>query len=93
MTDHTEKPAERLEIRVPESDTKDLTLFDRSDIIFAVLYSILFLWGLILSSMLTARLTGVEALAGIWSFLPAQAATPTLAELFAGFRLLASCHR
>ena len=44
-----EKNAEGLEIRVLDSDTKDLTLFSRSDIAFAVLYSVLFLWGLILT--------------------------------------------
>jgi hypothetical protein len=44
-----EKSAERLEIRVLESDTEKLTLFDRSDITFAILYSVLFLWGLILT--------------------------------------------
>jgi hypothetical protein len=49
VKDHSENHAERLEIRVPESDTKDLKLYDRSDVIFAILYSILFLWGLILT--------------------------------------------
>jgi hypothetical protein len=44
-----EKSAEGLEIRVLESDTKNLTLFDRSDIAFAILYSVLFFWGLILT--------------------------------------------
>lgn len=45
----TRKIGERLEIEVLESDTKGLTLFDRSDIVFAVVYSALFLWGLILT--------------------------------------------
>ena len=44
-----EKSAEAVEIRVLESDTHDLTLFDRSDVAFAVLYGVLFLWGLILT--------------------------------------------
>jgi hypothetical protein len=44
-----ENNAEGLEIRVLESDTKNLTLFDRSDIAFAILYGVLFLWGLILT--------------------------------------------
>jgi hypothetical protein len=44
-----EKNVEGLEIRVLESDTKDLTLFYRSDIAFAILYGVLFLWGLILT--------------------------------------------
>ena len=43
------KNAENLEIRVLESDTKDLMLFHRSDMAFALLYSVLFLWGLILT--------------------------------------------
>ena len=43
------KEAESPEIRVLESDTKDLTLFSRSDLAFAVLYSVLFLWGLVLT--------------------------------------------
>jgi hypothetical protein len=38
---------EKIEIHVPESDTKDLTLLDRSDIVFAVLYGGLFVWGLV----------------------------------------------
>jgi hypothetical protein len=40
------KKAERIEIHVPESDTRDLRLLDRSDIFFAVLYGLLFIWGL-----------------------------------------------
>ena len=44
-----EQNVEGLEIRVLDSDTKDLTLFSRSDITFAILYSVLFLWGLILT--------------------------------------------
>ena len=38
-----------LEIRVLESDTRDLTLFSRSDFAFAIFYSVLFFWGLILT--------------------------------------------
>jgi hypothetical protein len=41
--------AEPVELRVLESETKDLTLFNRSDLVFAVLYSVLFLWGLIMT--------------------------------------------
>ena len=44
-----DKEAVSLEIRVLESDTKDLTLFNRSDLAFAVLYSVLFFWGLVLT--------------------------------------------
>ncbi len=43
------KKEESLEIRVLESDTKDLTLFSRSDLAFAVLYGVLFFWGLVLT--------------------------------------------
>jgi hypothetical protein len=38
--------ASRVEIHVPESDARDLKLLDRSDILFAVLYGTLFIWGL-----------------------------------------------
>ena len=38
---------EKIEIHVPEGDTKDLALLDRSDIIFAILYGGLFIWGLV----------------------------------------------
>lgn len=41
--------AEALEIRVLESDTRNLTLFHRSDLVFAVLYSFLVVQGLILT--------------------------------------------
>jgi hypothetical protein len=44
-----DRGVERLEIRVLESDTKNLSLFDRSDVAFAILYGVLFLWGLILT--------------------------------------------
>jgi hypothetical protein len=37
------------ELRVPEADTRDLTLLDRSDVSFAMLYGSLFLWGLIMT--------------------------------------------
>jgi hypothetical protein len=40
---------EGLEIRVLESDTKNLKLFSRSDFAFAIFYGVLFLWGLILT--------------------------------------------
>ena len=36
--------ASRIEIHVPESDTRDLKLLDRSDVLFAVLYGTLFIW-------------------------------------------------
>jgi hypothetical protein len=47
MTVKTGSESERIEIHVPESDTRELKLLDRSDIIFAVIYGILFFWGLI----------------------------------------------
>ena len=49
MTDDGEHQAARLEIHVPESDTRDLTLLDKSDLVFAILYSLLFIWGLVLT--------------------------------------------
>lgn len=47
----TEKGADRRkgEIQVLESDCRDLTFFDRSDVAFAVLYGFLFLWGLVMT--------------------------------------------
>jgi hypothetical protein len=38
-----------IEIHVEESDIRDLKILDRSDLIFAVLYGVLFIWGLILT--------------------------------------------
>ena len=38
-----------IEIHVAESDIRDLKILDRSDLIFAVLYGALFVWGLILT--------------------------------------------
>lgn len=49
MSGETENATEPVELRVLESETRDLTLFDRSDLVFALLYSVLFLWGLILT--------------------------------------------
>jgi hypothetical protein len=46
MSINSNNHAERIEIHVPESDTRDLKLLDRSDILFAILYSTLFIWGL-----------------------------------------------
>lgn len=37
------------EIHVPESDFKGLTVIDRSDVAFAIIYGVLFLWGLALT--------------------------------------------
>ena len=39
----------RAEIHVPESDIKNLIIFHRSDIVFAVFYGTLFIWGLVLT--------------------------------------------
>jgi hypothetical protein len=39
----------RVELQVPESETRDLTILSRSDRVFAVLYGVLFLWGLIVT--------------------------------------------
>ena len=49
MSGDTENPTEPEELRVLESEIHGLTLFDRSDLFFALLYSVLFLWGLILT--------------------------------------------
>ncbi len=49
MGGDTAKPREPIELRVLESETKDLTLFSRSDLVFALLYGFLFLWGLVLT--------------------------------------------
>jgi hypothetical protein len=38
-----------VEIRVSESDIRDLKILDRSDLVFAVLYGVLFIWGLVLT--------------------------------------------
>ncbi|UCF04041.1 MAG: hypothetical protein JSV33_08785 [bacterium] len=38
-----------IEIHVSESDIKDLKILDRSDFVFAILYSVLFIWGLVLT--------------------------------------------
>jgi len=49
MTRNVEFQSGKVEIHVPEADTKDLRLLDRSDIVFAVLYAALFVWGLVLT--------------------------------------------
>lgn len=49
MSRSQENQTKRLELRVLESETKDLKLFDRSDLAFAILYGVLFLWGLVLT--------------------------------------------
>lgn len=46
MSANRKENTERIEIHVPDSDTQDLKLLDRSDVLFAVLYGTLFLWGL-----------------------------------------------
>ena len=46
MPNTYKKNAEKIEIHVRESDAKDLMLLDRSDLLFAVIYGVLFLWGL-----------------------------------------------
>ena len=49
MAAESEHEAGNLEIHVSEADTRDLTILARSDIVFAVLYGILFVWGLVLT--------------------------------------------
>ena len=46
MTEDRANRKTGVEIGVLESDCRDLTFFDRSDVVFAVLYGIFFLWGL-----------------------------------------------
>ena len=48
-TDGIEHPGEAVEIHVADSDIRDLKILDRSDLVFAVLYGILFIWGLVLT--------------------------------------------
>lgn len=37
------------EIEVSDSDCRDLRILDRSDVVFAVIYGVLFLWGVVLT--------------------------------------------
>ena len=49
MAENSENREKGAEIQVLESDCRDLTFFDRTDVIFAVLYGIFFIWGLVLT--------------------------------------------
>lgn len=49
MQDDIEHQDSSVEIHVSESDIKDLTILDRSDLVFALLYGLLFVWGLVLT--------------------------------------------
>jgi hypothetical protein len=49
VPDTIEYHEEREEIHVSESDIRDLKILDRSDFVFAILYSVLFIWGLVLT--------------------------------------------
>jgi len=49
MSDQNIRNKERVEIHVSESDTRDLSILDRSDIAFAILYGALFIWGIVLT--------------------------------------------
>jgi hypothetical protein len=46
MPDTIKQKKKRIEIFVQESDARDLTLLDSSDLLFAVLYGVLLIWGL-----------------------------------------------
>ena len=48
-TENTGHRSDGIEIHVAESDIRDLKILDRSDLIFAVLYGVLFVWGLVLT--------------------------------------------
>jgi hypothetical protein len=37
------------EIKISDSDCKDLRILYRSDIVFAVIYGVLFVWGVVLT--------------------------------------------
>jgi hypothetical protein len=41
--------SEAVEIRVDESDLKDLRIIYRSDVVFAIIYGLLFAWGVVLT--------------------------------------------
>ncbi len=49
MPEETKHEIKGEEIHVSESDIKNLKIIDRSDFIFSILYSVLFIWGLILT--------------------------------------------
>ena len=49
MTENAESREKGAEIQVLESDWQNLTFFARSDVVFAILYGIFFLWGLVLT--------------------------------------------
>lgn len=49
MPEETKHEIQGEEIHVSESDIKNLKIIDRSDFIFSILYSVLFIWGLILT--------------------------------------------
>ncbi len=48
-TDGIEHSGDAVEIHVADSDIRDLKMLDRSDLVFAVLYGMLFIWGLVLT--------------------------------------------
>lgn len=45
MTHNIQLKAERIEIQVMEPDAGNSVLLGRSDIVFAILYGALFIWG------------------------------------------------
>lgn len=49
MAEPSQPAGERIEIHVPESETRDLAILSRSDLFFAVLYGLLFIWGLVMT--------------------------------------------
>jgi len=49
MSEESEEKTSGIEIHVPEADTKNLQIISRSDVTFAVIYAVLFVWGLILT--------------------------------------------
>ena len=49
MPDYVDNQDRNEEIHVSESDIKDLNILDKSDFVFALLYGLLFVWGLVLT--------------------------------------------
>jgi len=49
VAEHSENREKGTEIQVLDSDCRNLTFLDRADVIFAVLYGIFFIWGLVLT--------------------------------------------
>jgi hypothetical protein len=49
MVDTKTDKTDKLELSVPESDTKDLSIVDNTDMVFALIYAVLLIWGVVLT--------------------------------------------